>query len=103
MIFSSARAVLVPPYDGALRYITEVEGTSFDNYVTWLALSFAITLTSCPAISVPCGMTTSGLPVGLQIVGPPRGEAQVLAAAALFEAMHPFAAMVPTEVKGPAP
>ena len=96
-------AVLVPPYDGALRYITEVEGTSFDNYVTWLALSFAITLTTCPAISVPCGMTASGLPVGLQIVGPPRGEAQVLAAAALFEAMHPFAAMVPTEVKGPAP
>ena len=92
-------AVLVPPYDGAMRYVTEVEGTAFDNYVTWLALSFAITLTTCPAISVPCGLTRSGLPVGLQIVGPPRGEAQVLAAAALFEGMHPFAAMVPLEVK----
>ena len=96
-------AVLVPPYDGALRYVTEVEGTRFDNYVNWLALSFAITLTTCPAISVPCGLTESGLPVGLQIVGPPRGEAQVLAAAALFEAMHPFAAMVPIDVREPTP
>ena len=94
-------AVVVPPYDGALRYVTEVEGTKFENYVNWLALSFAITLTTCPAISVPCGLTESGLPVGLQIVGPPRGEAKVLAAAALFEAMQPFAAMVPTEVSGP--
>ena len=96
-------AVLVPPYDGALRYVTEVEGTRFDNYVNWLALSFAITLTTCPAISVPCGLTESGLPVGLQIVGPPRGEAQVLAAGALFEAMHPFAAMVPIDVREPRP
>ena len=95
-------AVLVPPYDGAMRYVTEVEGVSFDNYVTWLALSFAITLTTCPAISVPCGFTEQGLPVGLQIVGPPRAEAKVLAAAALFEDMHPFAAMLPIEVGGPA-
>ena len=92
----------MPPYDGAMRYVTEVEGVSFDNYVTWLALSFAITLTTCPAISVPCGFTESGLPVGLQIVGPPRAEAKVLAAAALFEDMHPFAAMLPIEVGGPA-
>jgi amidase len=96
-------AVLVPPYDGAIRYVTEVEGTTFDNYVTWLALSFAITLTTCPAISVTCGFTASGLPIGLQIVGPPRGEAKVLAAAALFEGLHPFAAMLPIEARPPAP
>ena len=37
-------------------------------------------MTSCPAISIPCGFTADGrLPVGLQIVGPPRGEAQLLA------------------------
>ena len=94
-------AVLVPPFDGAERYVTEVEGTKFETYVNWLALSFAITLTTCPAISVPCGLTATGLPVGLQIVGPPRGEAKVLAAAALFEGMHSYAAMVPLEVGGP--
>ena len=43
--------------------------------------------------------TADGRPVGLQIVGPPRGEAAVLSAAALFEAAHDFAAMVPIDPK----
>ena len=94
-------AVVVPPYDGAQRYVTEVGGREFENYVSWLALSFAITVTSCPAISIPCGFTKSGLPVGLQLVGRPRGEAALLAAAALFEAQHDFAGMVPMDPRQP--
>ena len=46
-----------------------------------MTIAYAITLTACPALSLPCGFTAGGLPVGLQIVGPPRGEAQLLAAA----------------------
>ena len=92
-----APAVLAPPFDAATRYLTEVEGVKFDNYFAWAYLSFAITLTACPAISVPCGFTRAGLPVGLQIVGPPRGEAQVLSAAALFEAAHGYAKQVPID------
>ena len=56
----------------------------------------AITLTGLPAISVPCGFTRSGLPVGLQIVGRRRQEAAVLRAAAAFEAAAPWAAPHPT-------
>ena len=93
-------AVVVAPYDGAERYVTEVGGRTFDNYVSWLALSFAITVTSCPAISVPCGLTQAGLPVGLQLVGRPGGDAEVVAAAAAFEAAHDFAAMVPIDPRG---
>jgi len=74
-----------------------VQGVKFDNYFAWAYLAFAITLTGCPAVSVPCGFTRSGLPVGLQIVGPPRGEAQVLSAAALFEGVHDFARRVPID------
>lgn len=77
--------VSVPPFDVNIRYLTDVDGVRMDNYVDWLLLTFALTLTACPAISVPCGFTKSGLPVGLQLVGPPRGEAQLLSAAALFE------------------
>jgi len=95
-------AVVIAPYDGALRYVTEVGGRTFDNYVSWLALSFAITVTSCPALSVPCGFTQAGLPVGLQLVGPPGGDAELLAAAATFEAAHGFAAMVPIDPRGAA-
>ena len=78
-------AAIVPPFDVDIRYIDEVEGEHFDNYVHWICITFAVTLTSCPALSAPAGFTESGLPVGLQIVGPPRGEVETLAAAALLE------------------
>lgn len=77
--------VLVPPFDCTVRYITEVGGTKFDTYISWLALTFAITLTGCPALSLPCGFTKDGLPVGLQLIGPPHGEHRLLGAAALLE------------------
>lgn len=76
---------IVPPYPVEQRYVAEVDGHKFDNYIEWVLVCSAFTLTSCPAISVPCGFTKDGLPVGLQIVGKPRGEAALLQAAKLFE------------------
>ena len=81
--------VVAPPFSKDLRYLEEVEGTKFDSYIGWLVMTFVITLTACPAISIPCGFTKDGLPVGLQIVGPSLNEADVLSAAALFETEHP--------------
>jgi len=78
-------AVLVPPYDVDQPYVAEAGGVKFGNYVSWLVMSFALTLTACPSISVPCGFTASGLPVGLQITAPRANEAALLSAAALFE------------------
>lgn len=89
--------VSVPPFDVNIRYLTEVDGAQMDNYVDWLLLTFALTLTACPAVSVPCGFTESGLPVGLQLVGPPRGEAPLLSAAALFEEVAGLAGRVPVD------
>jgi len=76
---------IVPPFDVDVRYVDEVEGQRFDNYVDWIAITFVITLTSCPALSLPAGFTRNGLPVGLQLVAPPRAEANLLGAAALLE------------------
>ena len=78
-------AVLVPPFDIDQRYVTEAGGRTFDNYVSWLVMSFALTLTACPSISLPCGFTSAGLPVGLQITAPRAAEASLLSAAALLE------------------
>ena len=78
-------AACTPPFDVNRRYVEEVAGHRFENYVDWLRLVSAITLTSCPALSLPCGFTASGLPVGLQLVGRPRGEAVLLSAAAALE------------------
>ena len=78
-------AAIVPPFPAEERYVEEVGGHRFDNYLDWMATCFAITLTACPAISIPAGFTAGGLPVGLQVVGRPRGEAALLAASHLFE------------------
>jgi amidase len=90
-------AVIVPPFDVEQRYVKEVAGHRFDNYVDWLGMSYAVTLTGCPALSLPCGFTANGLPVGLQLVGRPRGEAALLAAAALLEEQLGLAALLPIE------
>jgi amidase len=80
-----APATIVAPFPIENRYVAECAGRKFDNYVEWLAIVYAITLVCCPALSLPCGFTASGLPVGLQIVAAPRGEAQLLAGAKLLE------------------
>jgi aspartyl-tRNA(Asn)/glutamyl-tRNA(Gln) amidotransferase subunit A len=59
-------------------------------------LTYAFSVLGLPAISIPCGFTSQGLPVGLQIVGKRRGETAVLRAAAAFEALQPWAAHVPS-------
>ena len=89
--------VVVPPFDVETRYLTEVEGAEFDNYVAWLALTLAFTPTACPALSLPCGFTEAGLPVGLQMVGRPRGEAALLAAARHLEGQLDIAPETPID------
>jgi amidase len=78
-------ATIVAPFPIEDRYVAECAGKTFDNYVEWLGIVYAITLACCPALSLPCGFTASGLPVGLQLVGPPRGEARLLAGAKVLE------------------
>jgi amidase len=76
---------IVPPFPIEHRYVAECAGKTFDNYVEWLGIVYAITLACCPALSLPCGFTASGLPVGLQVVGAPRADAQVIAGAKTLE------------------
>ncbi len=78
-------ATVVAPFDVNITAIDEVDGHKFENYFDWYTIAYAITATSLPAISLPCGFTNDGLPVGLQIVGPPRGEAKLLGAASMLE------------------
>jgi amidase len=78
-------ATIVAPFPIENRYVAECAGKKFDNYVEWLGIVYAITLACCPALSLPCGFTGSNLPVGLQMVAPPRGEAQLLAGAKALE------------------
>ncbi len=82
--------VAVPPFPQEMIYPKEINGKPMENYLEWLLLTYAITVTGLPVISVPCGFTSQGLPVGLQIVGRRLAEATVLRAAAAFEQIAPW-------------
>ncbi|MEP4379997.1 MAG: amidase family protein [Alphaproteobacteria bacterium] len=88
---------IVPPFDVDIRYVESVGDHRFDNYVDWLYIVAAITLTGCPAISVPCGFTSTGLPVGLQLVAPPRSEAALLSMAAAAEEIFGLSGQLPID------
>jgi amidase len=90
--------VAVPPFPVEQPYPTQINGKPLDNYTQWFYLTYGITVTGLPAISVPCGFTRGGLPVGLQIVGRRCQDAAVLRAAAAFEAAAPWADRVPPVV-----
>jgi len=90
-------AAIVPPFDVDMRYVERVGAYEFANYVDWLYITFAITLTGCPAISVPIGFTASGLPVGLQLVGRPRSEAELLSFAARLEEIVDVSPVAPID------
>ena len=90
--------VAVPPFPVEQPYPTEINGKPLDNYTQWFNLTYGITVTGLPAISVPCGFTRDGLPVGLQMVGRRRQDATVLRAAAAFEAAAPWADRIPPVV-----
>jgi amidase len=94
-------ATIVAPFPVENRYVAECAGRKFGNYFEWLGIVYAITLVCCPALSLPCGFTASGLPVGLQIVAPPRGEARLLAGAKLLEDVLGIRGMTPIDPRPP--
>lgn len=80
----------VPPFKVELEYPTEINGKKMRSYLEWMEVCYAITLTELPAISVPCGFTKDGLPVGLQIVGRRHNDLGVLQLAHAFEKATKF-------------
>jgi amidase len=78
-------ATQVPPFDAGLEYPTSVAGQPMHTYLDWMRSAYLVSATGCPALSVPAGFTPDGLPVGLQMVGPHRGEFALLQAAHAFE------------------
>jgi amidase len=75
----------VPPFDAALHWPTEIEGTKMENYIGWMKSACRVSVTCRPAMSVPAGFTAEGLPVGIQIVGRHRDDLGVLQIAHAFE------------------
>ncbi len=81
-----APATIVPPFNVEDRTVTSCDGVEFQTYIDWLAIVVPATLTGAPALSLPCGFTDDGLPVGLQMIGALHGEGPLLSHAAALEA-----------------
>lgn len=75
----------VAPFPIEVDWVREINGVEMKTYIDWMATCYAITLTGLPAISIPCGFTPDGLPIGLQIVGRHQRDFDVLQLAFAFE------------------
>ena len=75
----------VAPFPITHEYVTNIDGTPMETYIDWMKSCYYITVTGLPAISVPCGFTPEGLPVGIQIIGKPLQDLAVLKIAYAFE------------------
>ena len=90
-------ATIVPPFPVEERYVKRCNGVEFETYIDWLLIVAVATLCMCPAVSIPCGFTAAGLPVGLQIIGRNRDDAGLLAVAKFVEDALGLGAITPID------
>jgi amidase len=83
--FLALPVVQVAPFAVETQWVREIEGVAMPTYIDWMASCYAISCTGLPAVSVPCGFTPQGLPIGLQIVGRRNRDFEVLQLAHAFE------------------
>ncbi|QUH02798.1 amidase [Saccharopolyspora erythraea] len=79
--------VPIPPFEAGVEVPS---GWPQPRWTSWTPLTYPFNMTQQPAASVPCGFTSEGLPIGLQIVGPRHSDARVLRAARAFEQARPW-------------
>ena len=80
----------VPPFPVVENFPRTVGGREMETYVDWIAPTFVLSMTGLPVASAPCGLDRDGLPVGLQVVGKPRGEEGALALAGVVQKLRPI-------------
>ena len=85
----------VLPFDIGTDWLREVEGRRMATYIEWMESCSLITVTCCPALSLPAGFSEGGLPIGAQLIAPLRGDAFLLRAAKAVEAVTGFADRAP--------
>jgi len=90
----------VPPFPVTEPYVSEIEGVAMESYIDWMKSCYYISAIGLPAISVPCGFTPEGLPVGVQIVGRHQDDWGVLQLAYAFEQVTQMGRRRPPLVEG---
>jgi amidase len=73
------------PFDATLRWPTTINGIAMDTYHRWMEVAIYATFAGLPCISVPAGFNNAGLPMGMQLIGPPQADLAVLQHAFAYE------------------
>ena len=73
------------PFDADLEYPDSIAGIPMENYLAWMKAAYFVSITECPATAVPVGFSTDGLPIGVQVVAPPRDDLCALSVAHCLE------------------
>ena len=88
---------LGPPNKAEQRYVESLHGVKFEGYLGWLMMTCVISVTGCPVLALPCGFTSEGLPIGMQIIGPPRSDAKLLAIGSYLERLFEVSPRTPID------
>lgn len=104
-LFEDVDHVLLPsaqlfPFDAGLDWPHEVAGRPMSTYHRWMEVCALGTLIGAPSLSMPAGFSADGLPIGLQVVGRPRHDDEVLDLAAAWETVTDHHLRVPPLVGG---
>ncbi|MBZ4211968.1 MAG: amidase [Rhodoferax sp.] len=73
------------PFDAAERWPSQINGVAMDSYHRWMEVVIYATFAGLPCISVPVGFDERGLPMGMQLIGKPRGDFELLQLAHAYE------------------
>jgi Asp-tRNA(Asn)/Glu-tRNA(Gln) amidotransferase A subunit family amidase len=90
-----APATQVHPFAADVPYPREIDGRAMDTYHRWMETVMPWSMAGVPALGMPAGFTPDGLPVGVQLIGPPGGERRVLEVALTHEAATDWSARRP--------
>ena len=90
-------AVMCPPFPVETRYVEQLDGVKLQGYMGWLVMTCALSITACPILSIPCGFTAGGLPIGLQVVAPMRAESRLISYGAYLEQLFGLARLLPID------
>lgn len=98
LLLCPATSVVSVPAE--LRYPGSDGEIAIPEYYRWLAIAYATTMTALPVITLPCGVAVNGMPIGVQLIGKPGGEARLFRYARAIEQITGWSSMPIDPVKG---